>query len=236
VLLREVAAEAEKAGAWLAAARALNNLLSTPFPFSADDQRALLERMRTAAEKAGFDALAVAAYYQGRATLAMHRRRPAAAIAAIDDGRRRDQGTLRTSQGEDYHGAFRAGLALEAGDVELADSIARGCSSPRPPPAPRCGRGSPGWRSTSPPGAATGRQPAGCSRRCWRSSEGRKLWGDFVHDLVSAGLSAGLPPVELRRLTGYMSARRTDGAAWCRRNWPRPSTVRGSPCPTTSGP
>jgi len=37
------------------------------------------------------------------------------------------------------------------------------------------------------------------------ASEGRKLWGDFVHDLLSAGLSVGLPPDELRRLTGYMS-------------------------------
>jgi|RhiMethySRZTD1v2_1073278.scaffolds.fasta_scaffold03546_7 DNA-binding CsgD family transcriptional regulator len=205
VLLREVAAEAEKAGAWLAAARALNNLLSTPFPFSADDQRALLERMRTAAEKAGFDALAVAAYYQGRATLAMVDGDLTGAIAAIDDGRRRDQGTLRTSQGEDYHGAFRAGLALEAGDVELADSIARrlleSASAARTKMRP--GLAGLAFHVAARRGdrAATGR----LFTTVLRSSEGRKLWGDFVHDLVSAGLSAGLPPVELRRLTGYMS-------------------------------
>jgi DNA-binding CsgD family transcriptional regulator len=205
VLLREVAAEAEKAGVWLAAARALYNLITTPYPFSADDQRALLERMRMAAEKAGFDSLAVAAYYQGRATLAMIDGDLAGAIAAIDDGRRRDQGTLRTSQGEDYHGAFRAGLALEAGDVERAEQIARSLLA-----------AAPGTTAKTRPGLAGLAFHVACRRGdraaaaelladVLRASTGRKLWGDFVHDLVSAGLSAGLPAADLRRLTEFMS-------------------------------
>jgi DNA-binding NarL/FixJ family response regulator len=204
-LLREVAADAEKAGGWLAAARALYNLLTTPFPLSADEQRSLLERMRTAAEKAGFDALAVAAYYQGRATLAMTDGDLAAAIAAIEDGRRRDQGTLRTSQGGDYHGAFRAGLALEAGDVDRAETISRSLLA-----------AADGAHKKSRPGLAGLAFHVACRRgdraaardllaTVLRASHGRKLWGDYVHDLVSAGLSVGLSPADLRPLTTDMS-------------------------------
>jgi DNA-binding CsgD family transcriptional regulator len=213
VLLREVAAEAEKRGMWLAAARALHNLLATPFPFSADDRAALLERMRTAAEKAGFDALAVAGYYQGRASLAIIDGDLTAAIAAIDDGRRRDQGTLRTSQGEDYHGAFRAGLALEAGDIDLAVSISRALLA-----------GAPGVHKKNSPGLAglafhvacrTGDRAGAVDllAEVLRASTGRKLWGDFVHDLVSAGLHAGIPPADLRSLTTYASEA-SDGWRW----------------------
>jgi DNA-binding NarL/FixJ family response regulator len=204
-LLREVAAAAEKAGGWLAAARALNNLLTTPFPLSADEQGALLERMRTAAEKAGFDALAVAAYYQGRATLAMTDGDLDAAIAAIDDGRRRDQGTLRTSQGEDYHGAFRAGLALEAGDVERADTITRSLIEAAPCTHKKIRPGLAGLAFHVACRRGDRAAARGLLAEVLRASHGRKLWGDYVHDLISAGLGVGLSPGEVRPLTAGMS-------------------------------
>jgi DNA-binding NarL/FixJ family response regulator len=204
-LLRDVAAEAERRGMWLSAARALNNLLSTPFPLSMDQQRGMLERMRAAAEKAGFDALAVAAYFQGRASLAIRDGDLAAAVAAIEEGRRRDQGTLRTSQGEDYHGAFRAGLALEAGDVELAGAISRALLDSSPAVSYKLPAGLAGLAFHV---ACRSGDRAAADKlfdAVVAAVEGRALWRDLVHDLVSAGLSVGLPPERLRTLAEHMS-------------------------------
>jgi DNA-binding NarL/FixJ family response regulator len=202
-LLREVADDAEKAGVWLAKARAINNLLSTPYPLSADEQRDLLEHMRTAAERAGFDALAVAAYFQGRASLAIQDGDLNAAIDAIDDGRRRDQGVLRTSQGEDYHGAFRAGLALEAGDVDLAASIsARLMENLSAQSKGRTGLNGLVFH------VACRQGDRGAAERALSevlaAAVGRKMWGDLLHDLVSAGLFARIEPARLRQLRANM--------------------------------
>jgi DNA-binding CsgD family transcriptional regulator len=202
-LLREVADEAEKTGEWLAAARALNNLLGTPIPISLDDRRDLLERMRAAAERAGFDALAVAAYFDGRATLALADGDLGAATAAIEDARRRDQGTLRTSRGTDYHGVFRAGLALEAGDIDLAASITERL------------RAEPGTKSLLNVSGLVFH--VACRRDDRERAEqalepvleiatSRKIWGDFVHDIVSAGLHAGIGADRLRPLTERLEA------------------------------
>ncbi|WP_203987282.1 ATP-binding protein [Virgisporangium aurantiacum] len=202
-LLREVADEAEKAGVWLAKARALNNLLSTPYPLSADEQRDLLEHMRIAAEKAGFDSLAVAAYFQGRASLAIHDGDLTAAIAAIDDGRRRDQGVLRTSQGDDYHGAFRAGLALEAGDVDLAASISVRLMESMS----AFSKGRTGILGLAYHVACRQGDQAAAERaldELLNAADGRKIWGDMLHDLVSAGLFARIAPERLRPLSANM--------------------------------
>jgi DNA-binding CsgD family transcriptional regulator/tetratricopeptide (TPR) repeat protein len=202
-LLREVADEAEKAGVWLAKARALNNLLSTPYPLTADEQRDLLEHMRTAAERAGFDALAVAAYFQGRAALAMHDGDLNAAIDAIEDGRRRDQGVLRTSQGEDYHGAFRAGLALEAGDVGLAASISVRLMEN----LSALSKGRTGLYGLAFHVACRQGDRAAAERfldDVLDAAVGRKMWGETLHDLVSAGLSVHLPAERLRPLGATM--------------------------------
>jgi DNA-binding CsgD family transcriptional regulator len=205
-LLTEMADEAEKTGLWLLAARALNNRLNTPLPPA--EQRALLERMRADAERAGFDALGVAAYYQGRANLAMADGDLAAAIAAIDDGRRRDQGTLRTSRGTDYHGVFRAGLALEAGDLDLAESI-----------VDRLAMQPGGKIQVSVPGLVF---HLACRRGdrvraaqalavVLQKAQGRRKWTDLAHDLVSAGLAGGLPPSALWPLVDHMSQAAADG-------------------------
>ena len=58
-------------GEWVLAARALNNLVQGVPPTSPAEHAELLERMRVDAERAGFESLAVAAYFQGRARLAM---------------------------------------------------------------------------------------------------------------------------------------------------------------------
>jgi DNA-binding CsgD family transcriptional regulator len=202
-LLREVAEEAEKTGEWLAAARALNNMLDTPLPVPLDERRDLLERMRSAAERAGFDALAVAAYYQGRANLAMADGDLDAAVAAVDEGRRRDQGTLRTGRGVDYHGVFRAGLALEAGDLDLAESITERLTEERGANvllslhglvfhvASRRGQREKAEQALQ---AVLGR------------ARGRRLWGDITHDLISAGIAGRLPTSMLRPLAAHPSS------------------------------
>jgi DNA-binding CsgD family transcriptional regulator len=198
-LLVDIAEEAEKTGLWLLAARALNNRLNSPLPPA--EQRDLLERMRAAAERAGFDALAVAAYYQGRANLAMADGDLAAAVAAIDNARRRDQGTLRTSRGTDYHGVFRAGLALEAGDLDLAESIVDQLSTAG------------GKIQISVPGLVFNlacrrgerERAEQALRTVLEKAQGRRKWTDLAHDLVSAGLAGGLPPSALWPLVERMS-------------------------------
>jgi DNA-binding CsgD family transcriptional regulator len=180
----------------------LNNMLDTSLPLPLDDRRDLLERMRSAAERAGFDALAIAAYYQGRANLAIAAGDLAGAIAAIEEGRRRDQGTLRTSRGVDFHGVFRAGLALEAGDLDLAESITERLmlepgskvllSIPGLEFHVACRRG---HRER-----AEEILPLVISR-----AQGRTLWGDITHDLISAGIAGGLPSRALLPLAAHRS-------------------------------
>jgi hypothetical protein len=70
-ILSALVDEAEKAGEWVLAARALNNLVQGEPPTSPAEHAATLERMRVDAERAGFESLAVATYFQGRARLAL---------------------------------------------------------------------------------------------------------------------------------------------------------------------
>ncbi len=82
--------------------------------------------MRVDAERAGYESTAVAAYFQGRARLAMHEGDLDAAIEALEDGRRRDRGYLRRGRRADYHAVFLAGLYLEAGELDaVADDHRR---------------------------------------------------------------------------------------------------------------
>ena len=53
------------------AARALNDLVQNVPPATQAEHAAMLERMRVDAERAGFESLAVAAYFQGKARLAI---------------------------------------------------------------------------------------------------------------------------------------------------------------------
>ncbi|GIJ45648.1 LuxR family transcriptional regulator [Virgisporangium aliadipatigenens] len=207
-LLYRTADEAERIGEWLSAARALNNLLSNAPPARVEDQRRVLERMRTAAQRAGFEALAVASYFEHSAQQALIDGDLPAAIAAVEEGRRRDQGTLRTSRGTDYHGMLRAGLALEAGELDVARAIVTRYEEAFPYRKRK-------KRSLSTPGlffhvaCRSGDLVAAeeyLAEMVDIASQSR-VWGDLAHDLISAGLAAKLPAPALRPLIGRLVAR-----------------------------
>jgi DNA-binding CsgD family transcriptional regulator/tetratricopeptide (TPR) repeat protein len=184
--------DAEKLGEWVLAARALNNIVQGVPPAEPAEHAALLERMRVDAERAGFENLAVAAYYQGRARLAMREGDLEAAVAALDEGRERDRGYRHLGRRADYHAVFLAGLCLEAGELDRVEAIIADLRN-----APRGTGGSPlvvpgiafhlACRRGDLPGAgrlldevltALAEQP-------WRS-------GSQAHDLLSAALHVGL--------------------------------------------
>jgi DNA-binding CsgD family transcriptional regulator len=122
-MLRGLVDEAEKLGEWVLAARALNNLVQGVPPASAGEHAEMLERMRVNAERAGFESLAVAAYFQGRARLAMRAGNLSEAIEALEEGRNHDRGYLRRGRRADYHAVFLGGLYLEAGRLDDAQTI-----------------------------------------------------------------------------------------------------------------
>src|SRR5262249_20079706 len=121
--LLDVAHEAERVGEWLVAAQALNRLIHHPLTTPQSELQNMLERMRSAAERAGSERLAVAAYYQGKARLAMREGNLPAAILAIERGRAHDLGYQRTRVRSDTHAVFLAGLRLENGDVAGAAAL-----------------------------------------------------------------------------------------------------------------
>jgi len=185
--------EAEKLGEWILAARALNNLVQGVPPAEPAEHAELLERMRVDAERAGFENLAVAAYFQGRARLAMREGNLTAAIAALDAGRERDRGYQRRGRRADYHAVFLAGLCLEAGKLDRVEDIIADLRS-----APLGIGGSalvvPGivFHLTCRRGDLPGAQRladdvlAALAEQPWRS-------GSQAHDLLSAALYVGLP-------------------------------------------
>ncbi|MDG6109186.1 ATP-binding protein [Dactylosporangium aurantiacum] len=197
-LLNEAAQEAEQAGEWLLAARSLNNLYNL-LPGGPADWAAALERMRTFAERAGFESLAVAAYFQGRARLAVQEGNLGGALAELESARRRDRGLLRTRNGIDYHGVFFAGLLLEAGELDRADTVIRGMVEATDTYTM--------LTQTSVPGLqfhlAARRGHTDQARELLRAVlDAVRVTGvtgrDFAHDLISAGLVGGLGVDELR--------------------------------------
>ncbi len=197
-LLAGVVDEAEKLGEWVLAARALNNLGQSLPPASPAEHAELLERMRVNAERAGFEALAVAAYHQGRARLAMREGDLPAALAELEQGRDLERGYARSGRrADDYHSVFLAGLYLESGQLDrVTELIAELREAPRhfAPTLPAlelhlvCRRGD-----------LTAAQRhlaelfAGLPAQSWRS-------GSQAHDLVSAALQIGLPLPAVDRL------------------------------------
>jgi DNA-binding CsgD family transcriptional regulator len=146
--------------------------------------------MRVDAERAGFEALAVAAYFEGRARIAMREGDLAAALAALEEGRARDQGYVRAGRRPDRHAVFLAGLYLERGDLDpVADIIddLRAVLDPGLLTVPAlvfhlaCRRG-----DLVAADHAIGDVCAALAEQGWRS-------GAQAHDLVSAALTAGLP-------------------------------------------
>jgi hypothetical protein len=161
-LLATVAEEAERAGEWVLAARAINNLVFELPTSSLKEQAELLERMRTDAERAGFEALAVAAYFQGRARLAMAQGDLGKALARLNEG---GGGMRRSCGGGGAAGTTRCSwpgcrwrAATSPRSTDCSASWSRW-------PAPRRSR-SAGCGSTWPAGATGSTRPWACSTSC----------------------------------------------------------------------
>jgi DNA-binding CsgD family transcriptional regulator len=193
--------EAEKAGEWVLAARALNNLVHGEPPTSPAEHAETLERMRTDAERAGFESLAVATYFQGRARLALRAGDLDAAIAALENGREQDRGYRRRGRWADYHGVFLAGLYLEAGELDRVGQLITDLAALTDNPP------------TTIPGLAFN---LACRRGDLPRAEAtldelvtvmiEENWhsGEQAHDLISAALEIGLPPHQLDRMAAAL--------------------------------
>jgi DNA-binding CsgD family transcriptional regulator len=201
VLLSGLVDEAEKLGEWVLAARALNYLVQDVPPATPGEHAEMLERMRIDAERAGFESLAVAAYYQGRARLAIREGDLASAIAAIEEGRERDRGYLRRGRQADFHAVFLAGLYLEAGELDRVEEIIADLKA------------LPHVTALTIPGLAF---HLACRRGDVEAAEqlldevftalGQQAWrsGSQAHDLISAAIFAGLPLPGLTRMCREM--------------------------------
>ncbi|MEV4415985.1 AAA family ATPase [Catellatospora sp. NPDC049609] len=199
--------EAEQRGEWVLAARALNRLVQMPQANSLTEQAELLERMRGDAERAGFESLAVAAYFQGRARLAMREGDLHAAIGALDEGRARDRGYQYSGRRADYHAVFLAGLCLESGSLDRVRRLLTDLGGiEKIDPMVLHGIGfhlacRAGDRDEA--DVLLDRVLDGLRAQAWRS-------GEAAHDLLSAALYAGLPQPRLRQLSDGL----LDGQVW----------------------
>jgi DNA-binding CsgD family transcriptional regulator len=199
-LLAEAAEEASKAGEHILAARAFNNLLWHARRWDdVEEARTLIDRSRTEAEAGGFDALAISDHAASLAQLSAVAGDLDAAIAHLDDAR---AGHLPWPRSR-WNAVLRAGLAIEAGDLEAA---ARFTEEAKP---------------------ATERTLVGIlgldfnlACRAGDVARARGLLADLhaamvkegaagpghVHDLLAAAVPAGLTPDELRPLVGLASS------------------------------
>jgi DNA-binding CsgD family transcriptional regulator len=162
------------------------------------DLAEVLERMRIDAERAGFESLAVAAYFQGRARLAMRDGDLRAAIDALEEGRARDRGYELRGRRADYHAVFLAGLCLEAGQYRPADQIiAELRSAPQRNPMTVAALD---FHLACRGGELTRAERlldeilTALAEQSWRS-------GEQAHDLLSAALAAGLPLSRIHQLS-----------------------------------
>jgi DNA-binding CsgD family transcriptional regulator len=217
VLLEAAADEAERAGEHVLAARSLNNLVWHARQWSEVDQvRSLIERMRVQARAAGFDSLAVTDVAASLAHLAAVEGDLDGAIAHLDEAQRvRDghTGWIRS----DWTAVFRAGLALEAGDLDDAERFTE--------------RAKPATARTAV--AVIGLDLHLACRR-GDLARARSLLADLLvacdaegytsasqaHDLLSAALAAGLGADEVRplveRVGHYVNHRLDPGHPWRR--------------------
>jgi DNA-binding CsgD family transcriptional regulator len=206
-ILSALVDDAEKAGEWVLAARALEMLVQNEPPTSPVEHAETLERMRIDAERAGFESLAVSTYFQGRARLAVRAGDLSSAIASLEKGREQDRSYVRRGRWADYHGVFLAGLYLEAGELDRVEElIADLAVVPNNPPTtiPGLAFHLACRRSDLPRAEATLDEfIAALDGQTWRS-------GEQAHDLFSAALEVGLP---LHRLD-QMAATLLDAEVW----------------------
>jgi len=205
-LLEEAADLGERLGDDVVVARALHNLARTDSrPKDASLARRQLERMRAAAERAGFDSMAGAAHAQGLADLAEWEGDLDGALRALDDGRRSDRGYLLTSRGS-WYAVHEAGLALEAGDLHAAVAIRDRLGAVAPKASWFAGL-------DCHIAARTGDLPAarlalGQLVELGGAPGAGTLSGYLVHDVLSACLGAGIGAAELRPLLDRVALQR----------------------------
>lgn len=206
-ILSTLVDEAEKAGEWVLAARALHTLVNGEPPTSPTEHAETLERMRVDAERAGFESLAVATYFQGRARLALRAGDLGAAIVALEEGREQDRSYRRRGRWADYHGVFLAGLYLEAGELDQVEQLITDLAAlPNNPPTtiPGLAFHLACRRADLPRAERTlDELIAALAEQTWRS-------GEQAHDLISAALEIGVPAHRLDQ----MAAALLDADVW----------------------
>jgi DNA-binding CsgD family transcriptional regulator/tetratricopeptide (TPR) repeat protein len=195
-LLKVAAHEAEAASDHVLAARALNNLVWLARRWrDLDEVRALIDRMRVQAEAAGFDSLAITAQTELMAQLATTEGDLDSAIAYLEEAWRPDVSHTPWMRARRWTAVFRAGLALEVGELDAAAQLIEDAK----PVTARTVVG------------VTGLEFHLACRR-GELERARALLADLIvamdeeggagcshaHDLLSAGLRAGLEPDEMR--------------------------------------
>jgi DNA-binding CsgD family transcriptional regulator len=209
-LMETITAEAEEAGDHVLAARGLNNLVWHARRWSdAHEVRGLIERMRAHAEAAGYNVMSGLDVAATQAQLAGAEGDLDGAIAHIDGAARSGSpGGGRTLPA--WLAIFRAGLALEAGDL---DDATRFTEVAKP-------------ATTRTAGAITGLDLNLAARRGDLATARARL-ADLLlvadadehasasqaHDILGAGLAAGLTVDELRPLVdrvGHYAGHRLD--------------------------
>jgi DNA-binding NarL/FixJ family response regulator len=196
-LLRTAADEAERIGEHVLAARALINLVWQARQASqVAEARELLLRMRRHAETAGFDALASHTRVEAMAVLATVDGDLDTAISVLDDSSRAELGQL-APRNRRWLAVLRAGLALEAGDLELAAEYTEVAK----PPTARSLAGILGLDVH----LAARRGDLARARAALTDLLSAIRQEDYaapsqVHDITAAGLAAGLTVDELRPL------------------------------------
>jgi DNA-binding CsgD family transcriptional regulator len=192
-MLARVADEAETLGEHVIVARALNNRVrSVHFRPDSSEARDLLGRMRSAAERAGFDALAGPGYWQGLAALAEWEGDLDGAREFLDEGRRRDHGR-RQNPNASWYEVQEAGLALEKGDAARAREL-----FDRLLPAPHAR-----WWLGLSLHLACREGSLDDARRWFRAlidsfADAATSEGQLLHDLVTPMLAAGFSADEVR--------------------------------------
>lgn len=214
-LLETAATGAERIGDHVLAARALNNLVWHARQWSGVDQvRDLIDRMRAQAEAAGFDSLAVTDVAASLAQLAAVEGDLDGAIAHLDATEQSSTGRPGWTK-SGWRAVFRAGLALEAGDLDGAE---RFTEQAKPP-------------TTRTAASVTGLELHLAARR-GDLPRTRALFADLLrvaereryaspsqtHDVVAAALAAGLAPDEVRplvdRVGHYVGHRLPSDSGW----------------------
>jgi DNA-binding CsgD family transcriptional regulator len=198
-LLEAAAAEAERSGDYVLAARALNNLIWHARQWSnIDEVRRLIDRMHRAAEAAGFEMLARVDAPVAEAQLASVEGDLDGAIAHLEEGWKAYSSAHAPWTERRWLAVFRAGLALEAGDLDDAAHFVEHAY-------PMIERTAPGVTGLEFHLACRRGDPAEARRRLavYRNAVESIGVADpaQLHDLLRAALVAGLAPEEVRPVT-----------------------------------